>query len=69
MKGRSVSAACAIFLPAWYHPVAARRSVAPGQTFVLPPLLSRGPSRLESVGSSPECLWGGTQAEDEFCAF
>jgi len=30
-----------------------------GQTFVLSPLLAQGSRRLESVGSSPACVWGG----------
>ena len=40
------------------------------QTFVLPPLLARGPSRLGVWGtSSPACVWGGAPTEDEFGAF
>ena len=42
----------------------------PWQTFVLPPLLARGPSRLE-VREAPQraCVLGGASAEDEYGAF
>ena len=45
--------------------LAARGSVVPGANV----RLARGLSRLESVGSSPACVWGGALAEYELVHF
>jgi len=50
--------------------VAVRRSVATrANVSPAPPLHARGPSRLESLGSSAACVWGAAPVEDEFVHF